>query len=1340
VGTEEPGESSVFIAGRDVNVSGGVAAGDHNVQVNYFWRPTAAGPLVVGDIPQEPPVFQSRGGLLAQLGSAGPRTARVHAVTGMRGVGKTQLVAAYARECVARGWRLVGWVNAEEMSGVLSCLSEVANRLGLAEPDDSAEAAATRVRSWLEADGERCLLVFDGVSDPDLVRRFLPAGGRSHVVLTGTSRSLGALGVPIPVDVFTEDEAQAYLAERTGLDDPAGASELARELGFLPLGLAQAAGLIRRERLTFGTYLERLRQVPLGDYLSREAGDPYPRQLAEAIVLSLAAVTESDTTRLSEALLNLTAVLSPDGVSRDLVYRAGRIGVLAGARGPDAIDDAVGRLVDASLLSISTEDQLVVHQLVARVVREQCAHARTLATVVSRACALLEHVTEDADRQSQPEAEALEAVAHITALSGFLKSDLPDDDQAGRRLLRLRGWTMHYLLDLGEHAALAVGIGEALADDSAWLLGEGAPDTIEARGDLARAYVSAGRPGAAVVLFERVLSDRERLLGPENPETLMTRSYLAVAYHDMGRTAEAASLFERAALDGERLLGPDHPDTLMARGNLALAYQGMGRFDAAASLLERVVSDRERVLGPNHPDVLTSRSNLALAYQSAGRPDEAVTLLQRTLVDRERLLGNEHPNTLTSRSNLALAYQQTGRTAEAIPLFERALIGLERVRGAEDELTVAVRRNLAAARKAVRGRPRVYVSHAHDTEQAVIASRLAAVLQTQDLEVIDVQEEIRPGESLAERLGDLIDSADVMLVLTPEHGIESDRVRQEIDYADSMRGGTAVIVPVFIGKMPLTRLPRVLARSQGIHLSSADSKRAYAAAAQLVAEAAALPKPTRTALPPISGTKDQLGAAELLEISDLVKAAFAAAGRQLQATGHPQLLEPGPVWISAETVPGPREFDRFSGQLTADSVGYFVHVGDLPRSTDKMLDQMRVGGKGVVTISERALRAALADGRAKFFLAELEQLYCGRDNLFDTKNALIDDRFFFGRDAILTTIGSAIRRDEHILISGLRKVGKTSLLNILRQQLADRPVCLVDLQVFDRHGEEWPIELFGLIVKAVDRWASIGRDDWPFTSASLPATASELARQLEARFDYLGGDPARQRVVVMLDEIERVFPKRGEADATRRWIQAAGALRALAQGGSRYVVLIGADLRPTANRANDLGNGETNPFFSFFQEIPVALLDQESTQELLRTLAHASGVDTVSASFIDTLFRLTGGHPSLARWIAAEAYRKRRDPTRMDLADLEAGLACLDDTDSVGSFIRSNLWEPMSPPEQAVATELSRRTRRWNAGRRQTPGKPSDAARASLKSQGIIDGKAIRMELLRRWIRIHAGT
>jgi hypothetical protein len=234
--------------------------------------------VATGDIPQEPLGFQPRADLLAALDVPGPgsRVRVVHALTGMRGVGKTHLAAAYARAKLAEGWRLVAWVNAEDAGGVLAGLAEVAAALGLPGVGN-AQAAGPAVLHRLEAGGQRCLLVFDNATNPELLRPFLPAAGDARVIITSYQQSMANLGAGVPVDVFSEPEALAFLAARTGQADATGAQALAEVLGFLPLALAQAAAVIADQRLGYGTYLERLRSIPVDELLRPVSAGQYPR-------------------------------------------------------------------------------------------------------------------------------------------------------------------------------------------------------------------------------------------------------------------------------------------------------------------------------------------------------------------------------------------------------------------------------------------------------------------------------------------------------------------------------------------------------------------------------------------------------------------------------------------------------------------------------------------------------------------------------------------------------------------------------------------------------------------------------------------------------------------------------------------------------------------------------------------------------------------------------------------------------------------------------------------------------------------------------------------------------
>ena len=153
---------------------------------------------MVGDIPQVPPGFQPRAGLLAELDRA--RGPVIRAVTGIQGAGKTQLAAAYARAKLAAGWRLVAWVNAADPGALGAGLATVAEALGLADGRTGRGGGdvGRAVRDWLERDGRRCLVVFDNALDPDGIRPLLPARGSARVLITGSRAAGGRPGGRCP--------------------------------------------------------------------------------------------------------------------------------------------------------------------------------------------------------------------------------------------------------------------------------------------------------------------------------------------------------------------------------------------------------------------------------------------------------------------------------------------------------------------------------------------------------------------------------------------------------------------------------------------------------------------------------------------------------------------------------------------------------------------------------------------------------------------------------------------------------------------------------------------------------------------------------------------------------------------------------------------------------------------------------------------------------------------------------------------------------------------------------------------------------------------------------------
>ena len=483
--------------------------------------------------------------------------------------------------------------------------------------------------------------------------------------------------------------------------------------------------MIAAQHLSYPVYLSRLRAYPAAKYLNRLKGDPYPRGVAEAIGLSVDAVTSADPTGLAAHLLDLISLLSPQGVTRELLYLGPSAGVFttatAAATGAEAgappprgapaalptideatIDEAVGRLADASLLTFGGDDTVIAHRLTMRAVRER-AEGRPGGgfLLAAKACILLDAAA-TAQREPRLNRDQVRLFAqhvvtlngHIAGGSGYHGADAAQTGALAVRLLHLRTRALVFLSLAGDAVTQAIGIAEPLLADCEAALGESHPGTLSVRNSLGYAYRAAGRLDAAIRQYESALADHEHLFGPDHPDTLTCRNNLGAAYEQADRADEAIVVLERTVTDRERVLGADDRLTLTSRNNLANAYLQAGRQSDGLREHAHTLAARERILGAEHVDTLGSRANLAYAILEAGRSDEAFPLLERVVADYERLLGAEHPDTLTARCHLANCHYAAGRPTEAIAQYERAVPGLKRQLGPAHPLTVNARANL----------------------------------------------------------------------------------------------------------------------------------------------------------------------------------------------------------------------------------------------------------------------------------------------------------------------------------------------------------------------------------------------------------------------------------------------------------------------------------------------------------------------------------------------------------------------------------------------------------------------------------------------------------------------
>ena len=633
-------------------------------------------------------------------------------VCGMRGVGKSQLAAAYARECEKAGWSLVAWMDASSREALVAGLAGLAVEMGIDDGKGDPDAAACRCVNRLNSgEGDR-LLVFDNVDDFDDLAGLVPRSDGLRVLVTTTMAKLDSgAGRLVPVGTFTRPQSVAFVLERTGTGDSSGAARLAEALGDLPVALAQAAGTIDvNGYATIDEYLAELGEYRLDEVVDRLPGDDYPVLVHAALRMACRSALdllekkdhargEEDLPRAKAASVQLAALalLAPSGVPRPWLHRVGESEPIA--------RQALGALVSHSICTPTEDGRYVrIHGLQGRVLREDYNKQPDAFTDLEKAVVdLLKGIDMDkADTDNAQRTDALDMADHLRAIAEQQQGQAHYSPYGARidlsNVSRIMNDTVHRLIDMGRPQA-SLTLNDAV-DILADVLGPNHPHTLTARNNLALAHMEAGNVSKAVGMYEAVLADHTRALGPDHPHTLHTHHNLATAYAKAGNLQTAIDMYEAVLADRTRVLGPDHPHTLHTHHNLTLTHQDSENVSKAVGMYEAILAGHApvlgsaprtaryhprtptgrdaqttidmyeallpamtRILGPDHPDILRTRSNVALAHQQAGDLQTAIDMYEALLDDQTRILGPDHPYTFGTRINLTAAYQEAGNVS-----------------------------------------------------------------------------------------------------------------------------------------------------------------------------------------------------------------------------------------------------------------------------------------------------------------------------------------------------------------------------------------------------------------------------------------------------------------------------------------------------------------------------------------------------------------------------------------------------------------------------------------------------------------------------------------------------
>ena len=555
--------------------------------------------------------FTGREEVIAQLHESlgsGKVASQTQAISGLGGIGKTQVAVEYAHR-YHNAYQVILWVRGDTREKMLSDIAALSFVLNLKEQyEQEQHRMIEAVRNWLRRNAH-WLLIIDNIEDLTLMRTSLPSAVRGSILLTTRTQTTGNIAHRVDLEKMTLEEGALLLLRRTkmvGQDaclqdasplDSQRAKAIAEALDGLPLALDQAGAYIEESGCSLADYL-RLYQAGRMRLLNRRGSfdTDHPASVTATFVHSFEKIEKSSPATVE--LLHFCAFLHPDAIPEEVIVRgAAELGPVLQpvASDPFALDAAIVTLRRFSLMRREPEtNMLSLHRLVQAVLQDRMCE-QTRQTWAERTVRAINLALPDVNNYSMWQ-RCQQCMPHAQRCVDLIEEWKMVSPEA-ERLLEQTGV---YLRIQAEYKQASV-LFQRASEMRTLLGGVEQAEPVSSLINRFWYYYYQGEYAQAEPLIRKVLVRLQQTSEADQQYVASCLAAFAYLSYQQGKYSRAEEYFLQALTIYEKQVGLQHFSVVCTFSGLGNVYLALAKYDRAEGFFWDALNIWQQMPEPQHP-------------------------------------------------------------------------------------------------------------------------------------------------------------------------------------------------------------------------------------------------------------------------------------------------------------------------------------------------------------------------------------------------------------------------------------------------------------------------------------------------------------------------------------------------------------------------------------------------------------------------------------------------------------------------------------------------------------------------------------------------------------------